>query len=153
MHFGCSCEFVRASNARMHEYELFMRCDVGGGQSSGVESETARATRPTAGRNGGMISFTLTLALTLPAELEAKLSFARAKDRQRASPPQVQPERNSSWRRLLDQGRGTTRVPEDTRCWEEAWNPLLGARTFFLSHDMARGMSSNEGEVKGKQVK
>jgi len=45
MHFGCSCEFVRASNARMHEYELFMRCDVGGGQSSGVESETARTTR------------------------------------------------------------------------------------------------------------
>lgn len=28
MHFGCSCEFVRASNARVHE--LFMRRDVGG---------------------------------------------------------------------------------------------------------------------------
>lgn len=32
--------------------------------------------------------------------------------------------------RLLDQGRGTKRVPEDTRCREEAWSSLLGAGTF-----------------------
>lgn len=43
MHFGCSCEFVRASNARVHE--LFMRRDVGGVRRPGVEPGTARTTR------------------------------------------------------------------------------------------------------------
>ncbi|KYM79907.1 hypothetical protein ALC53_09612 [Atta colombica] len=118
MHFGCSCEFVRASNARVHE--LFMRRDVASAASAAARLSVVRGGAPgpraPLGRVGGMIS------LPLPM-LEAKVCLPRAKDRQGAS-PRKRREKVPLWRRsLLDQG------------------------------DMARGMSSNEGEVKGKQVK
>ncbi|KYN00325.1 hypothetical protein ALC62_08815 [Cyphomyrmex costatus] len=114
MHFGCSCEFVRASNARMHE--LFMRRDVASAASA------ASAARLSVVRGGAP-------GPRAPLEFHSIAykfhRVARAKDRQEAS-PRKRRERVPLWRRsLLDQG----------------------------SRDMARGMSSNEGEVKGKQVK
>ncbi|KYQ57611.1 hypothetical protein ALC60_03573 [Trachymyrmex zeteki] len=127
MHFGCSCEFVRASNARVHE--LFMRRDVASAASAArsfVVRGGAPGPRAPLERAGGMISLPLPM-LEAKSFTASRISstVARAKDRQGTS-PRKRRERVPLWRRsLLDQG----------------------------SRDMARGMSSNEGEVKGKQVK
>ncbi|KYN34186.1 hypothetical protein ALC56_11292 [Trachymyrmex septentrionalis] len=145
MHFGCSCEFVRASNARVHE--LFMRRDVASAASAaapvvrrpGWSPGTARATRIiiyelTFGSHGFGGTKSNHDAVGVSQHRYISSTVARAKDRQGAS-PRKRRERVPLWRRwsLLDQGG------------EEAWSPLLGADAFFWR----RRASASRGMEKG----